>query len=105
MCTSKSSVPESTDVTDRNSSRTENPVEPFVVDNHEDEKMEGPNALESPPVGSVSDPDLSRLCLSVTLEGATGGGAATEVAEWRRPGLPGAAEVRDVTWEEMLDCL
>jgi hypothetical protein len=78
--TSKSSAPESAEVTERNSSRTENPVAvPLVVDNQEEEKMEGPNALERPPVGKVKEPDLSRLFLSVTFVGATGG--ATDVEE------------------------
>jgi len=79
--TSKSSAPESAEVTERNSSRTEKPVPvPLVVDNQEEEKMEGPKALERPPVGKVKEPDLSRLFLSPTFaEGATGG--ATEVEE------------------------
>lgn len=33
--------------------------------------MDGPNAFESPPVGRVSDPDLSRLLRSVKAEEAT----------------------------------
>jgi hypothetical protein len=50
--------------------------------------MEGPKALESPPVGKVSDPDLSRLLRSVTAEEATD--EATD-AEWRKLGRGGLA--------------
>ena len=76
-------------MTERNSSRTENPFPfPFEVDdNHEEEKIEGPKALERPPEGNVREPDLRRLLRSVTAEVATV--EATEVA-WRNVGRGGA---------------
>ena len=37
----------------------------------EEEKMDGPNAFESPPVGRVREPDLRRLLRSVKAEEAT----------------------------------
>ena len=42
----------------------------FLEDNHEDEKMEGPNALDSPPAGRVKDPERKRLLRSVSAEDA-----------------------------------
>lgn len=68
MCTSNSS---SIDATERKSSRTGKPFPPFRDESHEEENMDGPNAFESPPVGRVSDPDLSRLLRSVKAEEAT----------------------------------
>jgi hypothetical protein len=62
----------------------------LVEDNQEDEKIEGPNALESPPVGRVNDPDLRRLFRSVTVDEETGD--AIE-AEWRKAGRVGAARL------------
>lgn len=75
----KSSAPESAEAMERTSSRTGRPdPAPVVVESQDEEKMDGPNALESPPVGRVKEPDLKRLCLSVDADGATGG--ATVVA-------------------------
>jgi hypothetical protein len=68
VCTSNSSAPESAEVTERNSSSTGKPLPPLVDDSQDDEKMEGPNALESPPVGKVSDPDLRRLLRSLRAD-------------------------------------
>ena len=36
----------------------------FLEDNQEDEKIEGPNALERPPAGRVKDPERKRLLRS-----------------------------------------
>jgi hypothetical protein len=74
--TSKSSA-ESAEVTERNSSRVWKPLAPLVEESHEEEKMEGPKALESPPVGRVSDPDRRRLLGSLAADDATE--EATEV--------------------------
>jgi len=50
--------------------------DPLAEDNHDDEKMDGPKALESPAEGSVSEPDLKRLLRSEPTEvGAADGGA------------------------------
>jgi hypothetical protein len=63
---------ESAEASERSSSRTGKPP-PRFVESQEEEKIEGPKALESPPVGSVSDPDLRRLW-------------GTEVLAWRMVG-------------------
>lgn len=66
-------------MTDRNSSRTEKPLPPpLAEDSQDEEKMDGPNALDSPPVGNVREPDLNRLLRSVTADEATD--EATDVA-------------------------
>lgn len=74
MCTSKSST-ESADVTERSSSRTGKlEPDPLVEDNHDDEKIDGPKALERPAEGRVNEPDLKRLWRSEPTEVETGGG-------------------------------
>ena len=44
---------------------------PFLEESHDEEKMDGPNAFDNPPVGRVSEPDLRRLLRSVSAEEAT----------------------------------
>ena len=71
---------------------------------HGVEKRLGPKALERPPLvgilgGSVSEPDLRRLLRSgtpVVVAEATMGGATAVVVAWRKAGLAGAAEAKDV---------
>lgn len=62
-----------------------------LFDNQEEENMDGPKALESPPLGSVSEPDRRRLLRSppIVAEGTDG---AMELA-WRREGLVAAFAV------------
>ena len=44
---------------------------PFLEeDSHDEEKMDGPNSFDRPPVGSVSEPDLRRLLRSVSADEA-----------------------------------
>ena len=44
---------------------------PFLEEeSHDEEKMDGPNAFDRPPVGSVSEPDLRRLLRSVSADEA-----------------------------------
>ena len=82
MWTSKSSA-ESAEVTERSSSRTGNDEPgPFVDDNQDDEKIEGPNGFVKPEDGRVSEPDLRRLLRSTTPTGVPVVVAGiTEVAE------------------------
>jgi hypothetical protein len=78
--TSKSSTTESPEVTERSSSRTEKPVPELLFDeSQEEEKMEEPNGFERPPLGSVNEPDLKRLFLSVRA--GAGAGWTTVVEE------------------------
>jgi len=48
-------------------------------DNHDDEKIDGPNALESPAEGSVNEPDLKRLLRSEPTEVWPAGGNPADV--------------------------
>ena len=88
----KSSVLKSVDEAERNSSRTEKPLPPgplpapgplpLELESQDDEKMEGPNAFESPPLSKVSEPDLNLLCRSVEaveVGGTMGGVTGVEV--------------------------
>ena len=68
MWTSNSS---SMEATERKSSNIGSPFPPFLDESHEDEKMDGPNAFDNPPVGSVSEPDRRRLLRSVSADEAT----------------------------------
>jgi hypothetical protein len=72
-----------------------------VDDSQEDEKIDGPKALDNPPVGKVSDPDLSRLLRSFAADEATE--EAIE-AECRKPGREGAATVEVGIAELCLCC-
>jgi hypothetical protein len=57
------------EATEWRSSRMGIPL-PFLEDSQEDENIDGPNALESPPAGRVRDPDRKRLLRSVSAEDA-----------------------------------
>ena len=59
-------------------------VVPLVEESQEEEKMEGPKALDRPPDGRVSEPDLRRLLRSGRMLG--GKGVLTEVEAWRKRG-------------------
>jgi hypothetical protein len=79
VCPSKSST-ESADVTERSSSRTGKlEPDPLAEDNHDDEKIDGPKALERPAEGRVREPDLKRLLRSEPTEVWMGGGGAVDV--------------------------
>ena len=62
---------------------------PLEEDNHEDEKMEEPNALERPPDGRVSDSERKRLLVGIE--------DVTE-AECRRFGRAGARLAAGGIW-------
>jgi hypothetical protein len=77
---------------------------PLVEESQEDEKMEGPKALDRPPDGSVSEPDLRRLLRSGRMLG--GKGVLTEVEAWRKTGRDCCCGCCTVRGEGMAgDCL